>query len=144
MAGEKHSDLEQENTALKRSQVQLASDLKEEKILVRNLLGTIKNYERLLRLEQLDGPSGVPEKDDEVIDKHTKRHDSWSILCSSIVLLDEECAELTRTVARLLEKCKKFEKLSENSAKKICNLNMRIERLDAIICGQKIDCWLVK
>jgi hypothetical protein len=134
MAGE--NELKQENSELRRTQVQLASDLQEEKLLVHNLMGTIKNYEKLLRLE---GQS-CRQEDAVLMNEHTKRHDSWGVLCSSIVLLDEEYLELTTTVACLLGQCTKFEKLHENRSKKICNLNMRIERLDAIVFGQKVEC----
>ena len=137
MAGETLNGLKQENNDLRRTQVQLASDLKEEKLLVYNLMGTIKNYEKLLRLE---GQSCGQERDTVLMNEHSKRQDSWGVLCSSIALLDEECTELTRTVTRMLEKFKKSEKLYENRSKKICNLNMRIERLDSIVFGQKIDC----
>lgn len=102
-------------------------------------MGTIKNYEKLLRLE---GQSSKEQEGKDSMNEHTKRQDSWGVLCSSIVLLEEECLELTRTVTCMLEKCTKAEKLYENRAKKICNLNMRIERLDTVVFGQKIDCWL--
>ena len=136
MSAEKLSELKQANSELRRTQVQLTSDLKEEKNLVRNLMGTIKNYEKLLRLEG----QRKEEKETVLINEHTKRQDSWGVLCSSILLLDEEYLELKRTVACLLEKCTKFEKIYENKSKKMCNLNMRIERLDAIVFGQKVDC----
>ena len=135
--GETLSDIRHENSELRRTQVELAKDLDDERLLVRNLMGTIKNYEKLLRLE---GQSSKEQDERASINEHTKRHDSWGVLCSSIVLLEEECLELTRTVACMLEKCTKAEKLYENRSKKICNLNMRIERLDAVVFGQKIDC----
>lgn len=135
--GETLTDIRLENSELRRSQVELAKDLDDERLLVRNLMGTIKNYEKLLRLE---GQSSKEQEGKDSMNEHTKRQDSWGVLCSSIVLLEEECLELTRTVTCMLEKCTKAEKLYENRAKKICNLNMRIERLDTVVFGQKIDC----
>ena len=135
--GETLTDIRQENSELRRSQVKLAKDLDDERLLVRNLMGTIKNYEKLLRLE---GQSSKGQEGRDSMNEHTKRQDSWGVLCSSIVLLEEECLELTRTVTCMLEKCTKAEKLYENRAKKIWNLNTRIERLDAVTFGQKIDC----
>lgn len=135
--GETLTDIRLENSELRRSQVELAKDLDDERLLVCNLMGTIKNYEKLLRLE---GQSSKEQEGKDSMNEHTKRQDSWGVLCSSIVLLEEECLELTRTVTCMLEKCTKAEKLYENRAKKICNLNMRIERLDTVVFGQKIDC----
>ena len=138
MAGQTLNELKEANSHLQRTQVQLANDLEDEKLLVRNLMGTIKNYEKLLRSE--GQVSYGQDQDTVLVNEHSKREDSWGILCSSIVLLDEECMELTRTVARMLEECAKCEKLHEYKSKKICHLNMRIERLDSIVFGQKIDC----
>lgn len=132
----KQLDLKDENSELRRIQEQLSSDLKDEKQLVRNLMGTIKNYEKLLRLE---GQS-FKQSDEERQSEHMERQDSWGLLSRSIVLLDEECLELTRTITCMQEKVTKYEKLFENRSKKICNLNMRIERLDAIAFGQKVEC----
>jgi hypothetical protein len=137
MAGDTLNELKQANSHLRRTQVQLANDLEDEKLLVRNLMGTIKNYEKLLRSER---ESCGQEEDTVLVNEHSKRQDSWGILCSSIVLLDEECMELTRTVTRMLEECAKYEKLHEYRSKKLCQLNMRIERLDSIVFGQKIEC----
>ena len=136
MAKANFHDLKEENSKLRRTQKRLASDLNDEKLLVRNLMGTIKNYEKLLRLE---GQSCAQEMDSSS-NQHGRRNDSWGILCRSIGLVDDECLELTRTVAAMLEKVSKLEKIYENRSRKIANLNMRIERLDTIAFGQKVDC----
>lgn len=132
------SDLiKQENSELRRSQAQLTNDLKDEKRLVRNLMATIKNYEKILRLE---GQSCREETENILSNSHTRRNDSWGVLYSSLILIDEEYLELTTTVASMLEKGAKLERLHENRTKKICKLNMRIERLDAIVFGPEVDC----
>lgn len=126
--------LRDENCKLKRTQVRLVEDLDEEKGLVHNLMGTIKNYEKILRLEAT--PRCSPSEPDE----YFKRHDTWGILYRSIVLLDDEASEMARTVAYMLEKVNRMEKLCENRERKIVGIDMRIERLEAIAFGRKINC----
>lgn len=131
--------LHDENCELKRTKEQLACDLAEEKLLVRNLMGTIKNYEKILRLE---GSPSFSERTtgDLVMDKRLKQPDTWGILYRSIVLLDEENSDMKRTVACMLEKVRKIEKLYQYREHKVSHLNKRLQRLEAIAFGQKTEC----
>ena len=128
--------LRYENSQLRRTKSQLAEDLDQEKGLVRHLVDTVKNYEKILRL---DGSAELANKV-ESVGKHTKYDESLEILCRSIALLDQECAELSRTVGFMTEKVRKIEKLYEHRKRRITNLNMRIERLDAVAFGSKVEC----
>lgn len=132
------TQLHVENCELKRTKEQLACDLEEEKLLVRNLMGTIKNYEKILRLE--GSSSFVQSSTDDLMDKRLKQPGAWGILYRSIVLLDEESTEMKRTVAYLLEKVTKIEKLYHYKEHKISHLNKRLQRLEAIAFGQKTEC----
>lgn len=129
--------LRQENCELRRTKVQLASDLQEEKGLVHNLLGTIKNYEKILRLEE---SPHCREREADLTDERWKKHDSWGFLYRSIILLDEESSEMAKIVASMHEKVGEIEKLYEHKERKVSNLNMRLERLDAIAFGRKTEC----